>query len=190
MRARVAIKSQWKDLLIDTFPSLTLGKLFTEDGRREISSLTTIFVAEGLPAHSLLRSAQLSLEAGLSSHQTSLTQKENFLLDNHPHSPALLRSITDTPISPITGLSWTFSFTSSENPTPDKNAQLDGQMKMGTLYLGNKGHYSYNVLSISLFVVVPVVCAHHITGKYDMGEYFLKDWHIVHLYSETYVNTF
>merc|ERR1711963_571149 len=74
--------------------------------------------------------------------------------------------------------------------TPHKNAELDGQMKMGTLYLGNKGHYSYNVLSISLFVVVPVVCAHHITGKYDVGEYSLKECHIVHLYSETYVNTF
>ena len=54
MRARVAIRSQWKDLLIDTFPSLTLGKLFTEDGRREISSLTTIFAPEGLPGHSVL----------------------------------------------------------------------------------------------------------------------------------------
>ena len=93
MRARVAIRSQWKDLLIDTFPSLTPGKLFTEEGRREISSLTTIFVAEGLPAHSLLRRAQLSLEADLWSHQTGLTHKENFLPDNHPHSPALLRSI-------------------------------------------------------------------------------------------------
>ena len=54
MRARVAMRSQWKDLLIDTFPSLALGKLFTEEGRREVSSLTTIFVTKGLPAHSVL----------------------------------------------------------------------------------------------------------------------------------------
>ena len=57
MRARVAIRSQWKDLLlIDTFPSLTLGKLFTEEGRREISSLTTIFVAECRIGRSVLYS--------------------------------------------------------------------------------------------------------------------------------------
>ena len=53
MRARVAIRSQWKDLLIETFPSLAPGKLFTEEGRREISSLTTIFVSEGLPGHAV-----------------------------------------------------------------------------------------------------------------------------------------
>ena len=63
MRARVAIRSQWKDLLIDTFPSLFLGKLFTEEGRREISSLTTIFVAESLLGLSVLYSAKLSLES-------------------------------------------------------------------------------------------------------------------------------
>ena len=61
MRARVAIRSQWKDLLIDKVPSLTLGKLFTEEGRREISSLTTIFVAEYRLGRSVLYSARLSL---------------------------------------------------------------------------------------------------------------------------------
>ena len=92
MRARVAMRSQWKDLMINTFPSLTLGKLFTEDGRREISSLAAIFVAEGLPGNSALCSSQLGLEAALPWQQTGLTHKENFLLDNHRHCPALLRS--------------------------------------------------------------------------------------------------
>ena len=74
MRARVAIRSQWKDLLIDTSPSLALGKLLTEDGRREISSLTTIFVAESLLGLSVLYSAKLSLESDLPGQQTGLTQ--------------------------------------------------------------------------------------------------------------------
>ena len=74
MRARVAIRSQWKDLLIDKVPSLTLGKLFTEEGRREISSLTTIFVAESILGLSVLYRAQLSLESNLPWQQTGLTQ--------------------------------------------------------------------------------------------------------------------
>ena len=74
MRARVAIRSQWKDLLIDTFPSLTLGKLFTEEGRREISSLTTIFVAESLLGLSVLYRGKLSLESDLPGQQTGLTK--------------------------------------------------------------------------------------------------------------------
>ena len=55
----MAIRSQWKDLLIDKVPSLTLGKLFTEEERREISSLTTIFVAECRLGRSVLYRAQL-----------------------------------------------------------------------------------------------------------------------------------
>ena len=74
MRAKVAIRSQWKDLLIDKVPSLTLGKLFTEEGRREISSLTTIFVAESLLGLSVLYSAKLSLESDLPGQQTGLTK--------------------------------------------------------------------------------------------------------------------
>ena len=57
---------------IDTFPSLTLGKLFTGDGTRDISSLTTIFA--GLAGHSVLCGARLSLEADLPSQQAGLTQ--------------------------------------------------------------------------------------------------------------------
>ena len=82
MRARVAIRSQWKDLLIDTFPSLTPGKLFTEEGRREISSLTTIFVTKGHPGHSAVYRAQLGLESDLPWHQTGLTQTQTVLFAN------------------------------------------------------------------------------------------------------------
>ena len=70
----MAIRSQWKDLLIGTFPSLTPGKLFTEDGKRDNSSLTTIFVTMGLPGNSALYRAQLSLISDLPWHQTGLTQ--------------------------------------------------------------------------------------------------------------------
>ena len=61
MRARVAIRSQWKDLLIDKVPSFTLGKIFTEEGRRDISSLTTIFVPESLLGRSVLYNAKKAL---------------------------------------------------------------------------------------------------------------------------------
>ena len=74
MRARVAIRSQWKNLLIENFPSLAPGKLFTEEGRREISSLTTIFVAESLLERWVLYSAKLSLESDLPGQQTGLTK--------------------------------------------------------------------------------------------------------------------
>ena len=45
MRAKAAIWSHWKDLLTDNLLSFTLGDSLTEEGRREVSSLPTIFTA-------------------------------------------------------------------------------------------------------------------------------------------------
>ena len=74
-------------------------------------------------------------------------------------------ALTDNPFRPITGLTWTFSLTSSENHPPARvaSAQLNSQMKMErSWFIEAIWHIIQTyILSVSFFVVVPVVCAHH-----------------------------